>query len=129
MEGSSQLLHKYFQKIYGEHVRIAYFGDHYLTDVYHTAVARFCDKEDHMREKWDAIAIIEELFFHDKSLDMGLDPDMINSAPKWGGNYFWEEVPMPNGTTRVKRNYFVSEVGKSARYAMPFVRNIAHLLK
>ena len=65
--------------------------------------------------EWDAIAVIEELALFDKSLEHR-DPDHVLTHEYWGPNYFVSA----EGT----KSYFISEVAKVARYALPFVYNI-----
>lgn len=65
--------------------------------------------------QWDAIAVIEELALFDKSLEK-VDADHVLTHSYWGPNYFMNEDGI--------KNYFISEVEKVARYALPFVYNI-----
>ena len=68
---------------------------------------------------WDPIAVIEELACHDPSLEMGTSAQPVNWQQFWGQNYFVG----PSG----RRNYFVAEMEKVARYALPFVKNISRM--
>jgi len=79
--------------------------------------------------KWDAIAIIEELSHFDKSLCEGSDPQLVDTRGHFGPNFFVKEVRHGAETPRTVKNFFVSEIEKTARYAMPFVRNLRLLLK
>jgi len=70
------------------------------------------------------------MHFHDQSYAGSLgDPRLVNTSNYWGADYFWEEVSLASGITRIKRDFFVSEVERVARYALPFVRNISMLMK
>lgn len=56
---------------------------------------------------------------------MGRDPDAVDPSQFWGDNYFLDRDP---STGKLLRNYFVAEVDKVARYALPFVKNIAFMM-
>jgi hypothetical protein len=88
-----------------DNLRFVYFGDHYMSDVHFSAQV----------PRWQSIAVIEELGYEDSRLDDGIDPDSVNCSSKWG-DYFLSESG--------HKNYFVSEVARVARYALPYVRNI-----
>jgi hypothetical protein len=42
----------------------------------------------------------------------------------WGDDWFFQK----NSQGELKKNYFVAEVEKSARYAVPFVKNLKNML-
>jgi len=65
---------------------VAFFGDHYLSDVSSSAK---CSKSEGVI--WHAIAVIEELALIDPTLDMGIPADHVLTTSKWGSNYFYEE--------------------------------------
>jgi hypothetical protein len=48
----------------------------------------------HKAVSWDAIAVIEELAYFDKRLEMGYDPQAINTEAFWGLNYFIDLDPL-----------------------------------
>ncbi len=68
---------------------MCFFGDHYLSDVWASAT---CLSQNSV--KWDAIAVIEELAYFDKRLEMGHDPQAINTEAFWGPNYFIDIDPL-----------------------------------
>ena len=88
-------------------------------------------------EAEELVAVIEELQEHDKSLNDGKDPHLLKTERYWGPSYFTDEVPAAVGASSwwstpaktVKRNFFVAEAEKTARYALPFVWNISHFIK
>lgn len=115
LEGNSKLLSHYFQAKLGPTVRIAFFGDHYMSDVHAAAKSKQVPGVS-----WDAFAVIEELAQHDERLLQGQAKDWVDTRDKWGANYFLEQTALG-----LKRNYFVAEACKVARYALPYMRNIA----
>lgn len=56
---------------------------------------------------------------------MGVAADHVITTEKWGPNYFFD---FKEETGEIQVNYFVSEVSKVARYALPYVKNIKFLL-
>lgn len=94
--------------------RVAFFGDHYITDAYAAST----------NPGWDGIAVVEELALFDPSLEDGKDAQHVINDKYWGKEaYFVEEQQRGTGPD-VKLNYFISQVEDSARYMLPFVRNI-----
>lgn len=69
--------------------------------------------------------MIEELGHHDTSLEMGTSADHVSTIESWGPCYFLDDI---EGSESVHVNYFVSQVAKVARYALPFVKNIDLML-
>jgi len=69
--------------------------------------------------------VIEELALYDKTLEMGRAADHVLTTEKWGPNFFFD---CNSDTEEIKLNYFVSEVSKVARYALPFIKNIKLML-
>lgn len=79
-------MENFFQREFErEDIRIAFFGDHYASDVYASATCASSDKV-----KWDAIAVIEELAVFDRRLEMGCDFERISTYEYWGPNYFFD---------------------------------------
>ena len=74
--------------------------------------------------KWDAFAVIEDLWWTDKTSSEGKDPLLNDNSPFFGSDYLFDTVD----GRRVK-NYYVAEAEKVARYAVPFVKNISRLIK
>ena len=76
---------------------------------------------------------MEEMQEYDKSLNDGKDPFLLKTERYWGPSYFFDEIPVYNmagyQTPVLRKNFFVSEAEKKARYALPFVRNISHFIK
>ncbi len=65
-EGNAKLLTHYFQRILGidRELRVAFFGDQYITDVHASS----------SNPGWDGFAVVEELSLYDPSLTYGKDP-------------------------------------------------------
>ena len=81
-----------------------------------------------MEARWDAIAIIEELNIE--------NPKVKNREDLWGSSYFLDKsigkthyieksaasrIPKlrKSQISEIRRNYFVSEISRVARYALP----------
>ena len=114
-------------------MRIAYFGDHFWSDV--QAGATFVPQGfTSEQKKWDAIAVIEELWRFDNESSMGKDPLLLDNSAFWGENFFidntvpQEEQSSTEAMTSAVKNYFVAELEKVARYALPFVKNMEWLM-
>ncbi len=62
-EGNSKTLTRYFQRLLNTEaeVRVAFFGDQYITDVYASST----------NPGWDGFAVVEELADYDPSLEYG----------------------------------------------------------
>ena len=138
IDGNAFLVHRYFQNmLQKEQIKVVYFGDHYWSDVHHAGNFNPYPEEKDAASKWDSIAVIEELQEHDKSLNDGKDPHLLKTERYWGPSYFTDEVQTAAGASSwwsapaktVKRNFFVAEAEKTARYALPFVRNISHFIR
>ena len=77
LEGNYKMLEEYFKKqLDSESLRIAFFGDHYLTDVHFASI---CTSPS---VTWHSIAVIEELALFDERLNIG-EPDFV-FTPRWG---------------------------------------------
>ena len=64
--------------------------------------------------------MIEEFHHEDATYAEGVDARLIpHNANYWGPSYFMHDN---------KKNYFVSEVEKVSRYAVPFIKNIKYLM-
>lgn len=76
---------------------------------------------------------MEELQEFDYSLNDEKDPYLLMTKRYWGPSYFTDEVTVSHWfsapTIATRRNFFVAEAEKTARYALPFVRNISHFIK
>ena len=57
---------------------------------------------------------------------MGRPADHVLTSEKWGPSYFFESI---DNSEKVHVNYFVGEVAKVARYALPYVKNIELMLR
>ena len=120
LEGSANILKDFIStKINNPKPRIAYLGDHYVGDI-HYANKLPC---------WDGIAIIEELAtvgeeYKEIEKRTPLKPLDLKLVPttKYWGDYFIHSVHLP------KRNYFVHELSKNARYAVPLARHITNFI-
>ena len=82
------------------------------------------DKLEGPQDEWDAIAVIEELYWQDKDSSEGSDAHLNDMGPYWGSDFFFDLVD-----GRPVKNYFVGEIEKVARYAVPFVKNIRRLVR
>jgi len=120
LEGNASILTDFIAtKLKNNKPRIAYLGDHYVGDIHH------CSKID----GWDGIAIIEELStvgeeykeIEKKTPLKPLDLKLVPTQKYWG-DYFLHSKTNP------KRNYFVHELSKNARYAVPLVRHITNFI-
>ena len=100
---------------------MCYFGDHFWSDVHASATYKQSDKP-----KWDSIAVIEELYWFDNQASEGKEAHLLSMDRFWGNNFFFDNHP---SQTEPIKNYFVAEVEKVARYAVPFVKNISRLIK
>lgn len=122
LEGNAATATEYFQNLLGKQdVRIAYFGDHFWSDVH--AAGTFSPRD---APKWDSIAVVEEFWRFDKQSSCGSDPRLLSNEMYWGDNYFLDQVPYQEAPVK---NYFVAEMEKVARYAVPFAKNIKQLIK
>jgi len=65
IEGNSYMLTEFFKKVLiKDEVKVAYFGDNYITDTYASS----------QMPNWHGFAIIEEMVFYDSSYTEGVDP-------------------------------------------------------
>ncbi len=67
-------------KIDGE-LRVAFFGDQYITDVHASS----------SNPGWDGIAVIEELSLYDNNLEYGSDARLIPISKYWGKDTYFVE--------------------------------------
>ena len=113
-EGNSKMLTNYFKKILGVdgELRVAFFGDQYITDVHASS----------SNPSWDGFAVVEELSFFDRSLEYGNDAKLIKYDKYWGKDTYFVEKSEEG--KRPKRSYFISQLEDCARYMLPFVKNI-----
>ena len=87
--------------------------------------------------KWDSFAVIEEFFQLDPSYARGVDPHLIpHDEAHWGPSYFTYKVNIPKeGALKGEREdkimveHFVANILATARYAVPFIKNIDMLMK
>ena len=70
--------------------------------------------------------MIEEIGIIDPTLDMGRAADHVTTTERWGPSYF---IDTTENSDQVFINYFVAEVAKEARYALPYVKNIELMLR
>ena len=116
-----------------QNIKVVYFGDHYWSDVHHGGNFNPFPGDSHSDSKWDSIAVIEEMQEYDTRLNDGKDPHLLKTERYWGPSYFFDDVLAYNWSGHrdpaLRRNFFVSEVEKTARYALPFVRNMSHFIK
>jgi 5' nucleotidase family len=113
IEGNSKTLSHYFQRLLNtdREVRVAFFGDQYITDTYASST----------NPGWDGFAVVEELALYDPELERGVDADHVLYDKFWGkDSYFVEKGE--DGT--IKKNFFVDQLEDCARYMLPFVKNI-----
>lgn len=119
LEGNYFHLQNFFKQRLGtNNLRIAFFGDHYMSDVHSSALGN----TDQVT--WESFAVIEELANYDGRFRQGSKPDNVMTENYWGPDYFFEFV---NG--KRMRNLFVTEAARVSRYAVPFMKNIALLMK
>lgn len=143
------VLTEYFQEIFSKPPRIAYFGSHILNDIQATHDLNKVLKEtEASKAKWHPIAVVEEFDMLDSSFSQGVSPDLVPFDQKiWGGGglwqpkhcprYFFDEVYtfvfpnskqlIPSGGTN--RNFFITELSKAARYALPFLKNMDAMIQ
>ena len=123
LEGNANTAHEYFRSTLGKDVvRVAYFGDHFWSDAH--ASATFQPQGTPAQPKWDGIAVLEEMWWIDNESSEGSDPLLIDNSRFWGDSFFFDTV-----NNQQVRNYFMAELDKVARYAVPFVKNIKRLIK
>ena len=67
---------------------MAYFGDHFLNDVHAAGSFRPNDGG----QKWDSIAVVEELYRFDERSGYGRDPQLIDNSTHWSPNYFFDQA-------------------------------------
>ena len=48
--------------------------------------------------------------------------NLVPNTAYWGADHFVHDTANP------KKNYFVSEVAKSARYAIPLIKHVSHIM-
>ena len=79
-----------FQEIFlKSHLNIAYFGSHLLNDL--QAIGELNVKDS--KVKWDAIAVVEELWNLDHDMDYGEDPELIEQHEEFFGKFFFLDEP------------------------------------
>lgn len=99
-EGHSKILTNYFKKIlklsHDDELRVAFFGDQYITDVHASS----------SNPGWDGFAVVEELAWYDSNLLYGTDSRMVEYDSFWGKDTYF--VEKQESGLRPKRSYFVS---------------------
>jgi len=93
-------------------LRVAFFGDQYITDVHASS----------SNPGWDGFAVVEELSRYDSTLEGDQDAELIKYDKYWGEDTYF--VEKSEDGKRLKRSYFISQLEDCARYMLPFVRNI-----
>jgi len=71
--------------------------------------------------------VVEELADYDSSLEGPSPSPSIKYDKYWGKDTYFVEK-LAEGV-RPKRSYFLSQVEDSARYMLPFLRNIEHWIR
>ena len=71
------------------------------------------------KARWDAIAVVDEFRFLDEDFK---DDLIVHERRFWGDNFFGDKE---GG----QLNFFVCEVSKHARYAVPSVRHLCSMAK
>ena len=120
LEGNCHILHDYLRDKLGREPRFCYLGDQYTSDAHHASTV----------DNWHSIVVMEELSFAtdeyheiEESSPLGrVDLNLINYSKYWGECYFTHNKSEP------KKNYFVQKVSESARYAVPLIKHISHLM-
>ncbi|CDW90182.1 UNKNOWN [Stylonychia lemnae] len=111
-QGNSRILTEYFKRVLQkEDIRVAFFGDQYISDVYSSS----------LNENWDAFAVVEEMNHYDDRYCEGVSPLLMKYEQYWGESYFIEKSL---DGKRIKKNYFISQVEDCARYMLPLMKNI-----
>lgn len=111
LEGNSFVLTDYFKHVLGkDDIKIAFFGDNYISDCYESAV----------NDGWDAIAIVEEMTLYDIDYCEGKDPELLNFQKLWTNDYFLHKT----SENVFKKNYFVAKMEECCRYALPLIKNM-----
>ena len=109
-------------------------GDHYFTDIQATHELNTKLRESGSKAKWDTITLMSEMswLFRTKT---NVDPVLIpHNMETWGKSYFYDSKNDENtglrevGVEEVRKNFFVSEVEKITRYAIPFIKTIPYLI-
>jgi hypothetical protein len=77
-------------------LRVAFFGDQYITDVHASS----------SNPGWDGFAVVEELSLYDPSLNYGKDPHLIPYDKFWGKDTYF--VEKSEDGKRPRLSYFVS---------------------
>ena len=102
---------------------MAYVGDHFRNDVHFGG-----SFQPNGGLKWDSIAVVEEMWRFDESSSEGRDPQLIDNSRYWGHNFFYDQQSV-GGSESLVKNYFVGEIEKVARYAVPFAKNLKSLIR
>ena len=110
----TQYFKKLLKKPHDYELRVAFFGDQYITDVHASS----------SNPGWDGFAVVEELAWYDERLLYGTDSRMVKYDRFWGEDTYFVEKAAAEEGKRNKRSYFIAQVEDCARYMLPFVRNI-----
>ncbi len=90
LEGNAKLVNQYYERLLNkDSVRVCYFGDHFWSDVH----AGGTYKPEGGKPKWDSIAVIEELYWFDKTASEGKEAHLLSMDRYWGDNFFFDEHP------------------------------------
>lgn len=74
--------------------------------------------------RWDTVAVIEEFSSYERSYEHQKNANLVPHVHKfWSNSYFTENIE-----GKIHKNYFVAQIEKQSRYAVPFLKNIDFLL-
>jgi hypothetical protein len=131
--GNAKLLTQFFQaEVDKEDVKIAYFGSHGNNDIQACHSFNEKMKSEGAKSNWDVIAVINEMADPKK---MFPDQDRFKPFPEqkdglWGPSYFhdyhervYDDIETILDSPQPK-NFFITEIERCCRYAVPTVRNI-----
>ena len=118
LEGNSEMLNEYLKQKYNkDQPQVAFFGDQYTSDVHWSNGAH---------ANWHGIAVIEEMMFQEDFEGVShlepLDHQLIPYTKYWGECYFIHSKDDP------KKNWYVDQLSKNARYAVPLIRHINNFI-
>ena len=116
--GNKNLLEQHLRKKTGKaNVKIVFHGDQWVSDVHWS---NSC-------ESWDGIAVVEEFCAapdYEPISDSGpyktkCEAGLTAYTKYWGDDFFTQDG---------KRNYYVTQMSKNARYAVPLLRHVANFI-
>jgi uncharacterized glyoxalase superfamily protein PhnB len=89
LEGNAGLLSEFYQETLNkEDIKVAYFGDHLLSDI--QATHEFNEEliEAKSKAKWDSILVLDELSHHNGKQ---VTESLLDHNPSiWGESYFYD---------------------------------------